>query len=460
MLNKKNMKDAINKSKTNNSEIVNRNEISADPYSSGHKQTWQIVIFVIITSIIIGVGVYYWQDINQRTIPPPSLNQLPATVAPPRQKLSSEIKLLLLNRAKSEVVSTTLNTNKKSFFYKISDQGIQEAKYKKDQLVYIKSDNSTDSLININTKTGTKQEIDSKYNGYSCDDHNKAGYAACVDNQHLNQISELSPNAYYVTYWISGWEWCSDRIVNLEDKSEISIHGWCGKTKWSPDGKRITVYSQNGIASGNSLGLTQKDNINKVIDIDFSQVQGDINKIKLSTYQGKKYLDTGIVGADFINSDEIVFLGTEYDSSGQHYKIFIYDDSKNYLRYVKTIEKSGNEYFQELRYIPKINSVLINSKSRFILVNLAAGEQKEIAADILKELADYYETEIEDVLSDGKTVVLSLNDKRDIVNTLPDGTKLYTSQRKALKTFSLDLETNQYQILSENKDVIYIGFIE
>lgn len=434
------------------------------PVISNPKKTWIFTIIIIITALAASASMYLWQKSvlgKQKQAADQKITELQNQINQLQQQ-SSVTKLLLFDKTNNEITATALDSYEKSSFYKITDSEIKDIKYKKDQLVYIKEDSNTDKLINLNIKTGTKQEIDSEYHGYSCDVFIEPGRSACVDNQTISKISEISPNAYYVTYRLGGWEWCTDMVKSLENKSELLIIDGCDTTKWSPDGKRIAIFSEAGMITSNRLALTQKGDIKKVVDIDFDKVQGDVNEIKFSTYQGKKYLDTGFISADFINYDKIVFIGHEYDSINNPYKIFVYDDSKKELEYIKTIEKAGDEYLQELVYLPKLNSVLINSqnfgntdignrKGRFILVDLTNKTQKEIASDIIQEIAGDRATDIEDVLNDGKTAVLSV--EKTIYK--PGKTELV-----AKKIFSLDLEKNQYTILSEDKETIYTGFIE
>lgn len=394
----------------------------------------KILLIVLGVMIIVGVaGVYYWENKNLPLSQFFLKKQQPVT------------KLLLFNKVSSEITATDFDSGVKLSFYKIPDSGVKDAKYKKNELVYIKTDNGTDKLININIKADTRQEIDNVYHGYKKYSQEYKEKAISI-----NKISGLSPNADYVTYTSSGFIGgvCSEIIKNLKDKSELLRTDDCGTIKWSQDNKRIVFFSGGGINKKNRIALTQKGETQKLVDIDFGKVQGDANKIKFST--GDKYLDTYFINGDFINNDKIVFLSYDYDSGRNIQKIFIYDDSKKELKYITTIGRSIYEFFpHELVYVPKLNSVLINSydlgeadkeiiRGRFVLVDLSTGTQKQVAVDISQEIARISGIVIEDVLPDGKTVVLSV----------------------AKKTFSLDLEKNQYIILSEDKDVIYAGFDE
>ncbi len=391
-------------------------------------------IVLIIVAIVIG-GVFWMSNKNQSN-------------EPAQDKTS----ILLLNSANKTIDAVNSNNLQRTSFYKIPEtDNVDFALYSNviKKLAYMTTDSKTDHLKITDTKSGTIQEIENAYHGDDVD----------LSAGSLGDISEFSPNAFYITYTMWGWESCRDVIRNVDNKQELplSIPGatGCGSTRWSPSGKRIVVFSSAGMGTSDELGISEKGNIANIQDVNFQSLKGDINKIQYENNNGDSYLSESIFSADFIDDDHVVFIsqsdGTSDLGANNNPKLFLYNDATKTLKYITEIELGS----MDVRAVRNTNSVLVNTGSydnnsgnygngKIILVDLATGEQQIIFQEQPSTISNYFDVSLVDVF--GENVVVNATDRDSKNNFI------------STKIILLNLSDGAQKVISQDENDSYAGF--
>ena len=363
--------------------------------------------------------------------------------------------ILLLNSVNKTIDAVNYNNLQRTSFYKIPETGnVDYALYNNviKKLAYTTIDGKTDYLKITDIRNGATQEIDSIYYSNEAD----------LSDGSIGGISEFSPNAYYLTYTVVGWESCLDVIRNVDNKQELplSIPGTigCGSTRWSPNGKRIVVFSQEGMGTGNELGISEKENVTNIQDVDLKSLKGDIDKIQYETSNDVSYLSEGILGADFIDDDRVVFI-SQYNVSSDlgannNPKLFLYNDATKTLKFITEIATS-NVYFQDLRVVRSTNSVLVNinpddnnlvnhENGAILSIDLATGKQQIIFQDQPSIDGNYSDVFLVDIFGENAVIDVSKSDNEgNIIST---------------KIVLLNLNDGTQKVISQDENDSYAGF--
>jgi hypothetical protein len=184
-------------------------------------------------------------------------------------------------------------------------------------------------------------------------------------------------------------------------------------------------------------------------------LKGDFDKIAYS--EDRLYLAESILGADFIDEDQVVFVSSpEGNEAG---RIFVYNDSNKSLRFVANIVDAEGFYPTELRVVRGADKVIVVldgqavdqeakefKTGKIISIDLATGQQQTIYQGANKLTNSSEDIYIKDIFGQEKyaAVEIASNDDEGSV--------------KDRKLILIRLRDGIQKIISENINDSYAGF--
>jgi hypothetical protein len=275
-----------------------------------NKKYATIVLSSIITALIVGVGVFMWQQ--------DVVNQVKSSALQEKQLLEQQVlliqkQLLALQGNDGQDLNDIDNTGVKVEIVNgtkfCSDTEYPDVGYQK--ILKAIYPNGTEKILYSTSKT---EESENK----------------CLLSQGICCL-KLSPNGKYLIFSKTGWEWSKTYMINIEteqyvfgDNTEVSDIYNIKNVNWSADNNNFAITT-----SVNELGAVGEMGV-------YVSAYNNPDKIK-KIWTAKNYLLTEIKNISFIGNDKlrIEIELSENENSPKKSNVYEYDFKLDKLEMVK-----------------------------------------------------------------------------------------------------------------------------